>query len=126
MHELPSDLAKLANRSLANSNRWFGENGTNLNTQVLGLVSEVGDVADTLQAINMGTLDFKHATTRYKFGMDLAGAFVYFLNICSLTHMDPAKLFEMREVDSNKKNAFKQEVERVTEFMDGVKIVRPD
>ena len=125
----PSELYRLAVKSLANSDRWFGDlpETRNLAQFTLGLTGEAGEVANLVAKISRKSLDYGDASTRFALGMELADVLIYLLNICALLGIDPMEIYNQKNIENERKfnNERDQRIlarREAVEIVDGIRV----
>ncbi len=123
-----SELYNLAQQSISNSNRWFGDShaGTSIVHMVLAMCGEVGEVANIVKKIDRGSLSKDSSSVQYDLAMEMADVFIYFLNICALLHIDPQKIYEQKQAINEKRFTTERKKREIKnkEIVDGI-IIKP-
>jgi len=87
-------LNDMAAQCLEDSERWFGDVGTNnIVHHTLGMCGEVGEFANLVKKVDRGSLDLGDAITRNQLAQELTDTFVYMLNLAGLLKIDLEKVY---------------------------------
>jgi NTP pyrophosphatase (non-canonical NTP hydrolase) len=102
-------LAKLSMLCVADSKRWFGDQGasTSVPHMTLAMCGEVGEFANVVKKIERGSLDLGDANTRVKLASELCDVLVYLLNIAGMLNIDMDIVFD--GVRANNERRFMEE-----------------
>lgn len=91
-----SELEKLAEQCLADSDRWFGDtNGRSIAHHALAMAGEVGEFCNIVKKIDRGSLNIRDAKVRVDLAMELTDVLVYLLNLAGMLGVDLQRTYEV-------------------------------